>query len=96
MFILKCVVYTVTIVVAMFFAFWELRLKRQLTDGVSSWSGKISEFGVMHDLSERMERERALRALPKAALGKLRIVIRLKFLFVALLIIEVIVLQRTK
>jgi hypothetical protein len=48
----------------------------------------------MHDLSEKMERERALGALPKAALAKFRIVVGLKFLFVALLNIEVIMLQR--
>jgi hypothetical protein len=96
MFILKLVIYSVTIAVAMFFAFWELRLKRQLTDGVSSRSGMISELGVMHDLSERMERERALGDLPKAALAKFRTVVALKFLFVGLLIVEVIVLQRAR
>jgi hypothetical protein len=80
----------------MFFAFWELRLKRQLTDSISPQSTAISDTGVINDLSERMRHERALRELPKAALSKLRAVIALKFLFVAILIIEVIVLQRPR
>jgi hypothetical protein len=33
MFILKCVIYSVTVVLVMFFAFRELRLKRELEDG---------------------------------------------------------------
>lgn len=94
MFILKFVIYTVTIASAMFFAFWELRLKRRLTEGVSPQSEKISELGAMGDLSERMKRERALGYLPKATLAKFRTIVALKFLFVAILIVEVIVLQR--
>src|SRR5580704_4942993 len=88
MLILKIIIYSLTFTVGMFFAFWESRLKQQLTDGISSESGSI------HDLSKNMERERVLRALPKEKLVKFRTVVALKFLFVALLIIEVFVLQR--
>jgi hypothetical protein len=88
MLILKIIIYSTTFAVAMFFAFWESHLKQQLTDGISSESGSI------HDLSKSMERERVLRTLPKEKLVKFKRVVALKFLFVALLIIEVIALQR--
>jgi hypothetical protein len=93
---LKFITYFLTIAFAMFFAFWELRLKHQLTDRASSPSGSPSELGVMNDLSERMNRERSIESLPKKARAKLRTVVVLKFLFVAILIVEVIVLQRPK
>ena len=93
---LKFITYFSTIAFAMFFAFWELRLKRQLTDDASSLSRSPSELGVMNDLSARMNRERSLESLPKDARAKLRTVVALKFLFVAILIVEVIVLQRPK
>ena len=91
---LRLIIYSATILAAMFFAFWELRLKRQLTEGISSDSGMVSELGFIHDLSKKMECERVLRALPKEKLVKFRRVVALRFLFVALLIIEVIMLQR--
>jgi hypothetical protein len=94
MFLVKVIIYSATILAVVFFAFWELRLKRQLTDGISPDSGMVSESGFIHDLSKRMERERVLRSLPKEKLVKFRRVVALKFLLVALLIIEVFVLQR--
>ena len=94
MFILKVVTYCATIAAAMLFAFWELRLKRQLTDGAVRPVERVCDLGVINDLSERMRREQALRDLPKQALFKLRMVVVLKFLLVAILIAEVIVLQR--
>jgi hypothetical protein len=93
---LKIFIYSLTIALAMFFAFWELRLKRQLTDSASPPSTRPSEFGVINDLSERMNRERVIAGLPKEALTKFRTVVALKFLFVAILIVEVIVLQKPK
>lgn len=94
MFILKVVTYCATIAAAMFFAFWELRVKRQLTDGAVRPVERVSDLGVMNDLSERMRREQVLRGLPKQALFKLRMVVALKFLLVAILILEVIILQK--
>ena len=78
----------------MFFAFWELRLKRQLTDSAMQSSERVSDIGIMNDLSERMKRERVLRDLPRHALSKFRMVVMFKFLFVAILIVEVILLQK--
>ncbi len=40
---LKCVVYSVTILIAVFLASYELRLKRQLTNGTTSQSGMFSK-----------------------------------------------------
>ncbi len=78
----------------MFFAFWEDRLKRQLTDSATKPVEWVSDLGIMHDLAERMRRERVLRDLPRQALRKFRMVVILKFLFVAILIAEVLILQR--
>ncbi len=93
MFILKVVIYSVTILAAMFFGFWELRLKEQLTDSAFQPSKMVSDFGAFN-LSERIKREQILRDLPKEAKSKYRKVVMLKFLFVAILIAEVIILQR--
>ncbi len=78
----------------MFFGFWEDRLKRQLTDSAMKPLVWVSDVGIMHDLKERMRRERVLRHLPKQALFKFRMVVVFKLLFVAILIAEVIILQR--
>jgi hypothetical protein len=93
MFILKALAYSITILIAVFFGFWELRLKEQLTDAAVEPSKMVSDFGTV-DLSDRLRRERALSDLPKQALFKLRMVVMLKFLFAAMLVAEVIVLQR--
>jgi hypothetical protein len=76
---------------AFFFGFWEL--KRQLTDGVPKSFESVSDSGVLSDLSERMKREQFLGRLPHHMLSKLRMLVGLKFLFVAIFIIEVILLQ---
>jgi hypothetical protein len=89
---LKAFIYSFTIALATFFSFWELRLKRQLTDSASPPNARPSELGVMNDLSERMNRERAIAGLPRKVRTKFRTVVALKFLFVLILIVEVIVL----
>ena len=91
---LKILIYGITIAAALFFAFWEGRLKRQLTDGALMSSPNPSDWSPMNDLSERMQRERTLKSLPREMTSKLRLIIGLKFLFVAILIVEVIFLQR--
>ena len=78
----------------MFFAYWELRLKRQLTDDPLAPVERAIDFGITDELSDRLRRERILRELPKQALFKFRLAVALKFLFLAILIAEVIVLQR--
>ena len=93
MFILKVVIYGVTILAAMLFGFWELRLKEQLTDSAVQPSKMVSDFGAIN-LSERLKREEILRGLPKETKSKYRKVVMFKFLFVAMLIAEVIIFQR--
>jgi hypothetical protein len=78
----------------MFFGFWELRLKRQLTDKAVQPLERACDRGILDDISENIKREQALGGLPKQELFKVRMVVMLKFLFVAILIAEVIVLQR--
>jgi hypothetical protein len=78
----------------MFFGFWELRLKRQLTDVAMQPTKEGVGLEVRSDVSERMRREQILKGLPKQSVSKLKTVVMLKFLFVAILIAEVIVLQR--
>ena len=92
----KVLVYSVTIVAAFLCAFWELKLKRQLTDEALHLPERASDLGIVNDLSERLKRERFLGTLPRQRLCKFRLVAALKFLFVFLLIIEVIVLQKLK
>jgi hypothetical protein len=93
MFILKVLTYCVTIAASMFFGYWELRLKRQLTDDTPQPPVSISDMGVINDLKEQMKREQYLRSLPKQSLFKYRRAVMLKFLFLAILIAEVILLQ---
>jgi len=93
---LKIALYCVTSAAALFFAFREQKLRRALTDEEFQPSKNVGDFGVLNDLSEEMQRERILRALPPQALRKYRMAVGLKFLFVAILIAEVIVLQKTK
>ena len=78
----------------MIFGFWELRLRRQLSNNADGVSDDVSGLGLMKDLSEKIERERILERLPKEDLTRLRTIVGLKFIFLAILIIEVIVLQR--
>jgi hypothetical protein len=90
----KVVVYCITLASALFFAFWELKLKRRLTEEAFRPSDRAGDFGILNDLPEKMKREQILRDQPRQALFKFRMVVILKFLFVAILIVEVIVLQR--
>ena len=94
MLLLKVAIYSATMTAAMFFAFWELRLKKQLTDDAVQPVTRVSDLGIMSDISERVRREQVLKELPKQVSRKLRIVIMFKFWLVATLIAEVIILQR--
>lgn len=93
MFTLKVVTYSATFLAAMLFAFWELRLKRQLTDNALPPSKMVSDFGAIN-LAEQIRREQVLRMLPKQAKLKYRVIVTVKLLLVALLVAEIIVLQR--
>jgi hypothetical protein len=95
-FILKVVIYSATIAAFMFFGFWELRIKQQLTDEAPQLPESVVDRGVLDDLTERMKREQYLRSLPKQALVKYRRVVMLKFLFFAILFAEMIYFQMSK
>ena len=83
----KVLTYSITIAAAFFFGFSELKLKRQLTDEAPQLPKGIVDRGIMDDLSERMERERFLRSLPRQRLRRYKSAVALKFLFILLLII---------
>jgi len=91
---LRATVYPLTLVAAFVFAFWELKLKRQLSDEAIRRSNDVGDFGLLNSLSERIERERIVESRPQETLRTLRLVVGLKFVSVALFIVEVIVLQR--
>lgn len=93
---LRFLTYSLTLALAMLFGYWELQLKRRLADNAFRPNTRPSEFGVTNDLSEKMERERTIAALPKAALKPYRTVVTIKFLLLAILIVEVIVLQGSR
>ncbi len=92
----KSLLYLLTFAAAFFFAFWEMKIKDELTHGASQDDQRVSDFGVWKDLSNRMNRERFLKSLPRERLSKYRVVVSLKFLSVALLVIEVILLHKSK
>jgi hypothetical protein len=93
MFALKTVVYGLTTAAMFFFAIWELQIRRKLTDGVLQSDEIPPNFGFSSDFSKEINRERILRSLSRERLFKYRSVKVLKFVFFALLFVEVLVLQ---
>jgi hypothetical protein len=94
MFALKAAVYALTIAGALFFAFWELRVRRQLTDERLGNHESVSDIDSFYESRRDFERERILRSLPPEALFKYRAITTMKFLLAVALVIEVFVLQR--
>jgi hypothetical protein len=91
----KVALYVLTIAISFFFGLWELRLKRQLTDeALAPQREDVSELDPLYELRRGFRRERILRSLPRETISKLRIVVTLKFVCVAILVVEVILLQR--
>ena len=78
----------------MFLGFWELRLKRRLTDSALQPPQGVADLGALGALSESMQRERIMSSLPKEKLRTYRRVTVLKLLCFACLVIEVLLLQR--
>jgi hypothetical protein len=93
MLIFKVILYLLTIGCAFFFGFLEMKMKRQLTESLLQDDRRASEMSLLNDVSQRMKRERLLKSLPPEALVPFRRVVILKFLFAAILVIEVLVLQ---
>jgi hypothetical protein len=90
----KVILYLLTIGCAFFFAFLEVKMKHRLTDNLLEDDQRPSEMGVLNDISTRMKRERLLKGLAPDVLVPFKRVVTLKFLFMAIFVIEVIVLQR--
>ncbi len=90
----KASLYFLTIAGMFFFAFWERKLKHQLTDDLLERRENVSDFDSFYGIREDMRRERILKCLPREVLFNLRVVVSLKFLFFVILIAEVIFLQR--
>jgi hypothetical protein len=85
---LKSALYVATIAAMFFFGFWELRIKRELTEEAELVQENPSNLSVLS------LHERVLRRLPRERLSKYHVIVGLKFLFFVLLVVEVIVLQR--
>jgi hypothetical protein len=77
-----------------FFAFMELRLKRQLTDDAPRPFVNASDFGIVNDVSDRLRRERVLASMPQQLRARVRMIVGLKFLCLWILVFEVLLLQR--
>jgi hypothetical protein len=90
----KFALYVLTLGIAFFFGFWELRLKHQLTDEALEQHQGVSDYGVLHGLSRKIRRERLLKNLAPDLRFKLRMLAILKLVFLAILIVEVILFQR--
>ncbi|UWZ82384.1 hypothetical protein [Occallatibacter riparius] len=91
----KIALYVLTIGAAFFCAFWERRRRLRLTDEPLELQHQdVSDYGALYVIKEEIRRERILKSLPRETLAKLRLVGCLKFLFLAVLAIEVVLLQR--
>ncbi len=96
MFVFKAVLYILTIGSMFFFAGWERRLRRRLTEeGLQQQRESLREYPFdFSTIREEFRREHILMSLPPEALSRYKAVVILKFVFFAILILEVIVLQR--
>jgi len=94
MLVFKIALYILTIAFAFLFAFWERKLEHQLTDELLEQQHEnISDLDSFYEIRRDIRRQRILSNLPREALFKLRVVVSLKFLFGAILVLEVIILQ---
>jgi hypothetical protein len=91
---LKIALYVLTLGTAILLEFWERKLKHQLTDDIlEKQRENVSDIDSFYGFRRNLRRERILKGLPREALLKLRIIVGLKFLLLAVLAIEVFVLQ---
>jgi hypothetical protein len=93
---LKIAIFVPTIAAGFFFAFWETKIRRRLTDdALDQQPETISDIQDMfYGMRRERRRERILTSLPPEMRSKYDKVVALKFLFFAILIVEVFVLQR--
>jgi hypothetical protein len=91
----KIAIYVLTFAMASFFGFWELKLKRQLTDELLDQQHKnVSDIDSFYELRRDIRRERVLKSLLPEVRFKLRLVMSLKLVFAVALVIAVLILQR--
>jgi hypothetical protein len=85
-----------TIAAWFFCEFWEKKIRRQLTDeAFYQQPESLSDVqDTFYNMRREMRRERILKSLPPEMRLKYRRVVGLKFSLFALLIVEVLVLQR--
>jgi len=88
----KIVVYCATTAAAMFFSLLEKKLKKELAD-VAAQANSILDIYELDGPMVTLEYEQVLKVMEQELLHKARIVMGLKFLFIALLIMEAITLQ---
>ncbi|MDR3754809.1 MAG: hypothetical protein P4K93_14720 [Terracidiphilus sp.] len=95
MFAFKTAVYALTIAGGMFSAFWQLKLRREWIDEVLEKDEGPSDYGILYSLSTKIMRHLRLQeSLPAKVRFKLRVLGGLNFLFVVVLCLEVVLLQR--
>jgi hypothetical protein len=94
-FIFKAVLYVLTAGSALVFGFWEFKLRDQLTDEkLEQQDERPSDYGLLYGLKRQLRREGILRNFPPETRSKYKMIVGLKFFFMAILIAEVIILQR--
>jgi len=93
---LRIATYALTSASALLFAFWEVRLRRQLTEpALAQQHESVSDYAdLSYDIRQEIRRERVLTNLPPGVKFRLKVIAGLKFLFLAILVVEVIILQR--
>jgi hypothetical protein len=91
---MKALLYLLTLACAFGFAFWESKLKRELTSLAPSRNTAVSDLGILDDMAKKFEEDRFVAALPRAMKRRLRWIVTSKFAALLLLVLEVIFLQR--
>jgi hypothetical protein len=95
MFALKAALYVPTIAGLFFFSFWERKLTRQWIDEVLEKGEGVSDYGILYSLTTKIKRRMCIvESLPAEVCYKLRVIRGLMFLFMAVLCLEVVLLQR--
>jgi hypothetical protein len=96
MLVFKAALYIATLASAFFFGGWEFNLRRRLTEeALEQQHESVSDYSdITYGIKSEIRRELILRGLPREELFKMRVLASLKFLFIAILVIEVIFLQR--
>jgi hypothetical protein len=93
---LKIALYIPTVAAGLSCAFWETKIRRQLTDeALDRQPESVNDFqDISYGIRKEIRRERILKSLPPEMRFKYKSVVGLNFLFFAILIVEVFVLQR--